>query len=166
MTTKMAVASVEFRKALAQFGSGVAVVTTKDREGRPLGLTVTAFSSVSLDPPLVLVCIDNRSETRDGFETSWLFGVSILAEGQENWSELFAVKGPEKFRGRSLLIGPSGVPLVPGALAQIECRIASALPGGDHTIYLGEVTRVAVAPGRPLLYHAAGYRRLAKENRS
>jgi flavin reductase ActVB len=156
----MPVSSSDFRRAMGQFATGVTVVTTLDAAGRPLGLTVSAFSSVSLEPVLVLVCIDNRSDTHDGFEASKLFGVSILAEGQEEWSHRFAFGGSEKFTATPLLTGATGVPLVPGALAHIECRIHSKLPGGDHTIYVGEVMSLDVASGRPLLYHASAYRRL------
>jgi len=153
----MSVDAADFRRALGQFASGVTVVTTLGKDGGPLGLTVSSFCSVSLEPPLVLVCIDDRSETHDGFEASKVFGVSILAEGQEEWSNRFAFGGSEKFTGVDLLRGEEGVPLVPGALAHIECRIEATLPGGDHTIYVGQVLRLSVAPGRPLLYHASGY---------
>jgi flavin reductase (DIM6/NTAB) family NADH-FMN oxidoreductase RutF len=155
--------STEFRRALGQFASGVTVVTTLDAAGNPLGLTVSSFCAVSLDPPLVLVCIDNRSETHDGFESSRVFGVSILAEGQEGWSLRFAFGGEEKFVGVELEKGEHLVPLVPGALAHIECRVSDTLPGGDHTIYVGEVLRLAATPGRPLLYHASGYHGLRSE---
>jgi flavin reductase (DIM6/NTAB) family NADH-FMN oxidoreductase RutF len=155
--------SRSFRKALGQFATGVTVVTTRDGAGRPQGLTVNAFCSVSLEPPLVLVCVDRRSEVNPGLLTSGLFGVSVLAENQESMSRRFAEGGDEKFTGLSLLAGESGVPLLPGALAHIECRVASAHPSGDHTIYVGEVLRLAVSPGRPLLYHGSSYRRLDPE---
>ena len=154
------VAARDFRRALGQFASGVTVVTTQNGRGEPLGLTVTAFSSLSLEPPLVLVCIDNHSETHEGFRASGRFGVSILAEDQDGWSRRFAVAGPEKFQSAPLIQSPGGLSLVPGALAHIECRVSSALPGGDHTIYVGEVTSLAVAEGRPLLHYRASYRRL------
>lgn len=156
----MPVSAADFRRAMGQFATGVTVVTTLDGAGRPLGLTVSAFASVSLDPVLVLVCIDNRSETHDGFDASRLFGVSVLSEGQEDWSHRFAFGGSEKFAVAPLVHGATGVPLVPGALAHLECRVRSRLPGGDHTIYVGEVTHLQVSPGRPLLYHASAYRRL------
>jgi flavin reductase ActVB len=159
----MPVSPAEFRRALSQFASGVTVVTTRSSEGRPMGLTVSSFCSVSLEPPLVLVCIDNRSEARGGFDTSKVFGVSVLGEGQEDWSRRFASGGPEKFSGVSLLEAASGVVLVPGAVAHLECRVAASFPGGDHTIYLGEVMSSMVASGRPLLYHASGYRAVAQD---
>lgn len=151
-----------FRQALAQFASGVTVVATLDAEERPQGLTVSAFCSVSLDPPLVLVCVDNRSETHAGFVRSRLFGVSVLAEHQQDISQRFATLGPDK-NLFPFVPGQSGAPLVPGALAQLECRLHAAHEAGDHRIYVGEVVRVEVQPGRPLLYHATGYRRLAPE---
>jgi 4-hydroxyphenylacetate 3-hydroxylase, reductase component len=149
-----------FRQALGQFASGVTIVTTLDPEGRPQGLTVSSFCSVSLDPPLVLVCVDNRSETHAGFRASRVFGVSVLAEDQLEVSQRFARGGPEK-NAFAFEAGARGTPLVPGALAHLECRLHSAHEGGDHTIYLGEVLGLRVRPGRPLLYHASGYGRLA-----
>ena len=157
----MPVDADDFRRALGQFAAGVTVVTTRDGQGRALGLTVTAFCAVSLDPPLVLVCVDHRSETHVGFRHAGLFGVSILAEGQEEVSRRFAGGGPAKFAGLKLVDGTCGVPLIPGALAQLECRVSATHQAGDHTIYVGEVICLAVRPGRPLLYHDRDYRRLA-----
>jgi flavin reductase (DIM6/NTAB) family NADH-FMN oxidoreductase RutF len=153
----------QFRKALSQFASGITVVTTRETDGRPLGLTVSAFCSVSLEPPLVLACVDNRSVTRAGFQTSGVFGVSVLAEGQEAVSRRFAGPGIHRFVGLEVATGAMGVALIPGALTHLVCRIAWAHPAGDHTIYVGEVLSLAVHPGRPLLYHRGAYRHLAHE---
>jgi flavin reductase (DIM6/NTAB) family NADH-FMN oxidoreductase RutF len=150
----------DFRRALAQFASGVTAVTTRDGSGRPLGLTVTAFSSVSLDPPLVLVCVDERSETHAGFRDSGLFGVSVLAEDQEDVSRRFAWSGPAKFETTGLVAGSTGVPLVAGALAHLECRVVAAHTAGDHTIYVGEIVALSTRAGRPLVYNQGRYRRL------
>ena len=157
----MPVDPADFRRALGQFAAGVTVVTTRDGKGRPLGLTVTAFSSVSLEPPLVLICVDHRSETHAGFRQDGRFGVSILAEEQEALSRRFAGGGPAKFEGLELEKGASGVPLIPGALAHLECRVMATHAAGDHTIYVGEVLSAQARPGRPLLYHDRDYRRLA-----
>jgi len=157
----MPVDPADFRRALGQFAAGVTVVTTRDGQGRSLGLTVTAFASVSLDPALVLVCVDHRSETHAGFRHEGLFGVSILAEGQEEVSRRFAGGGPAKFTGLELGRGTTGLPLIPGAVAHLECRVIATHVAGDHTIYVGEVLSVGVHPGRPLLYHDRDYRRLA-----
>jgi len=151
----------EFRKTVGQFASGVTVVTTRAADGHPLGLTVSSFCSVSLNPPLVLVCVDHRSETHAGFKASGVFGVSILEQGQEEISRRFAVPGPSKLDGIELLEGRSGVALIPGALAHIECRIVRAPEAGDHTVYIGEVTNLSLRPGRPLLYHGSAYHRMA-----
>jgi len=157
----MPVDPADFRRALGQFAAGVTVVTTRDGRGRSLGLTVTSFAAVSLEPPLVLVCVDHRSETHAGFRHAGLFGVSILAEGQEEVSRRFAGGGAGKFKGVDLDTGETGVPLIPGALAHLECRVSATHVAGDHTIYVGEVLSVRVRPGRPLLYHDRDYRRLA-----
>jgi len=156
----MSVGAREFREALGQYAAGVTVVTTRDGAGRPLGLTVTAFASVSLEPPLVLVCVDNRSEANAGFRESGMFGVSVLAEDQETVSQRFAAGGPAKFSGVDLRPGQTGVLLVPGALAHLECRVVASHPGGDHTIYLGQVLTLAAWPGRPLLHQGSIYCRL------
>ena len=150
-----------FRQALAQFASGVTVVTTRGENGEPLGLTVSAFCSVSLHPPLVLVSVDERSETHAGFRASGLFGVSILAEDQEEVSRLFARAGPGKFEGAAMRTGERGLLLVEGALAHIECEVKAAHVAGDHVLYVGHVVALAVRPGRPLAYQRGGYRRLS-----
>jgi 3-hydroxy-9,10-secoandrosta-1,3,5(10)-triene-9,17-dione monooxygenase reductase component len=162
----MPVDPADFRRALGQFAAGVTVVTTRDAQGRSLGLTVTAFASASLEPPLVLISVDHRSEAHIGFRQAGLFGVSILAEGQEEVSRRFAVGGAAKFKGLELAKGSTGVPLIPGALAHLECRVCGTHLAGDHTIYVGEVLSVDVRPGRPLLYHDRDYRRLASGDES
>jgi len=152
--------SLEFRRALGQFATGVTVVTTRDAVGRPQGLTLNSFCSVSLEPPLVLICIDQRSEVNAALAASRAFSVSVLTEEQEDLSRRFASGGPLKFQGLELPVGESGLPLVPGALAHLECRLAASHPAGDHTLYIGEVERLSARPGRPLLYHGSAYRRL------
>lgn len=155
--------SKAFRQALGQFASGITVVTTTDAAGQPRGLTANSFCSVSLDPPLVLVCVDHRSEVHSALAASGLFGVSVLHEGQEDWSRRFASGGPNKFIGVELPPGPHGALLVPDALAHLECRVKSQHAEGDHTIWVGEVVSLAISPGRPLLYHGSAYRRLESE---
>jgi flavin reductase (DIM6/NTAB) family NADH-FMN oxidoreductase RutF len=150
----------EFRRSLGQFASGITIVTTRDKGGQPQGLTASSFCSVSLDPPLVLVCIDNRIEACRAVQEAGFFAVSVLAESQESVSRRFAVGGADKFGGVDLLSGQSGAPLVAGALAHIECTLAAAHVAGDHTIFVGAVERLTATPGRPLLYHASAYHRL------
>jgi flavin reductase (DIM6/NTAB) family NADH-FMN oxidoreductase RutF len=162
----MGIDSASFRRALGQFASGVTVVTTRDAAGHPLGLTVSAFCSVSLHPPLVLVCIDHRSETNAAMRESGRFAVNVLAEDQEDVSRRFAAPGRAKVEGFAFGEGPQGLPLVPGALAHVECRVRSFHDEGDHAVWVGEVRSLSAHPGRPLLYHAGAYRRLEGGPRS
>jgi len=162
----MSVEAAPFRKALGQFATGVTVVTTRDAAGHPLGLTVSAFCSVSLHPPLVLVCLDHRSDANVGMRESGQFGVSVLAEGQEDVSRRFAAAGPSKLEGFAFTEGKLGLPLVPGALAHVECRVRSIHDEGDHAVWVGEVRALSAHPGRPLLYHAGAYGRLEGGPRS
>jgi flavin reductase (DIM6/NTAB) family NADH-FMN oxidoreductase RutF len=162
----MSVDAAGFRRALGQFATGVTVVTTRDAAGQPLGLTVSAFCSVSLHPPLVLVCIGHRSEVNTGLRESGLFAASVLGEDQEEVSRRFAAPGPSKFEGFALVSGRHGLPLVPGALAHLECRVRSFHEEGDHAVWVGEVRSLSTHPGRPLLHHAGAYRRLEAGPRS
>ena len=160
----MPVDDASFRRALSQFATGVTVVLTRDAAGAPAGLTVSAFSSVSLDPPLVLVCIDLGADVHDAFQVGGTVGISVLGEDQEDVSRRFSWRGPQKYDGLALETGPTGALLVPGAVAQLDCVIAAAHRAGDHTIFVGEVRELRAAPGRPLLYHRGGYRRLAEDD--
>jgi flavin reductase (DIM6/NTAB) family NADH-FMN oxidoreductase RutF len=153
----MGVDSASFRRALGQFASGVTVLTARDRAGRAHGLTVSAFCSVSLHPPLVLACVDHRSDANPAIRESGLFAVSVLAEGQEDVSRRFAAHGRAKVEGFAFLQGEHGLPLVPGAIAHLECRVRSSHHEGDHVVWVGEVRALSARPGRPLLHHAGAY---------
>ncbi|ACL26031.1 flavin reductase family protein [Chloroflexus aggregans] len=148
-----------FRQTMSHFASGVTVVTT-NYEGRLAGLTVSSFASLSLHPPLVLVCIDRSAASHDVIAAAGQFAVNILSEEQEYLSRRFAMHDGEKFAPHSFTLSPRGLPLLNGVLAQIECRLHSALPGGDHTIFTGEVVDARVFGGRPLLYYRSGYHQL------
>jgi 3-hydroxy-9,10-secoandrosta-1,3,5(10)-triene-9,17-dione monooxygenase reductase component len=150
----------DFRRALAQFATGVTVVTTRDAMQRPLGLTVNAFCSVSLSPPLVLICIDRRSEAHAGLRETGLFNVSVLADDQREISQRFAARGTDKFEGLTLPDGTNGVPLIPGAVAWLECRLHAAHEAGDHVVYVGEVVQLSCDPRPPLVYHSSAYGRI------
>lgn len=156
----MAVSSEEFRSALSRFASGVSVVTTKDAAGKLHGITVSAFCSVSLSPPLVLICIENTAGSHYAFIESGVFAVNILTEHQAHLSEHFALIHEEKFAGIDFEIGRLGIPLLCGCLATLECRIRNIADGGDHTIFIGEVESAAVRDGRPLVYFRGEYRTL------
>ncbi len=156
----MGIGAVSFRRALGRFASGVTVVTTRDSAGRVLGLTVSAFCSVSLHPPLVLVCVGRQADANDGLRESGRFAVSVLREDQAPVSRRFASSRPGKLEGFAFLEGRHGLPLVPDAVAHLQCRIRSVHDGGDHTVWIGEVTAAAIHRGRPLLYFRGGYGRL------
>lgn len=153
----MSVDSLSFRRALGQFASGVTVVTTRGADGEPVGLTVSSFCSVSLHPPLVLVCLDRRSDANDGLRDTRHFAVSVLSEEQEDVSRRFASSERGKLEGFSFVEGRHGLPLVPGALAHVQCKVHSRHEEGDHYVWVGEVIALAAHPGRPLLYHAGAY---------
>jgi flavin reductase (DIM6/NTAB) family NADH-FMN oxidoreductase RutF len=151
----------ELRRVMGQFATGVTVITTRGKDGAAYGLTANAFTSLSLDPPLCLVCVDRRAESFPHFTDSKVFAVNILTTAQEELSNRFAKSGGDKFAGVTSSTGAVGAPLLDGALATIECRIAETLEGGDHVIHVGRVETFAVADGEPLLYFQGKYRRLA-----
>lgn len=159
----MAISKDEFRAALGRFPSGVTVITTFDnREERPLGITVSAFCSVSLEPPLVLICIDKDAYIHDFLKTFGAFGVNILAEDQTKVSNLFASRNPEMFKEVSYKKGELDLPLLNDVLVNMECRIVQSYEGGDHTIFLGEVVSSDVNDNNPLLYFHGGYGKIVR----
>jgi flavin reductase (DIM6/NTAB) family NADH-FMN oxidoreductase RutF len=153
----------ELRRVMGMFATGVTVLTTRDASGRPYGLTANAVTSLSLDPPLLIICIDKRAETHPHFFDSRCFVVNILAEHQEELSTHFAKSGGEKFGSLPYNINPDGVPVLEGTLAQIECRIIETHEGGDHVIHIGEVQHAEVRGGRPLLFFQGKYRQLTAD---
>jgi flavin reductase (DIM6/NTAB) family NADH-FMN oxidoreductase RutF len=149
---------MEFRRTLGRFATGVTVVAAYDEGGNPRGLTANAFMSVSLDPPLVLVSLDNRSRTKPVLERAGRYGVSVLAEEQKALSDHFAGRPQEGLT--IVFVERAGAPVLEGALAQVVARVVEAYPAGDHTLFLGEVEHLAYREGRPLLYYAGRYARL------
>jgi len=152
----------DFRKVLSHFGSGVTIVTTSDADKRPTGLTCSSFASVSLDPPLVLVCVDHKAQSFPALRERGRFAVNILSAGQEEASRRFATsKILDKFEGVAHTISELGLPLLEGALAHLECVTVSAHVEGDHTIFVGRVERIGVPGGEPLLYYKGRYQKFA-----
>ena len=149
----------EFRKVCGHFAAGVTVVTTTGADGAPYGLTATAFSSVSLDPPLVLVCVDKKSETYPHF-ASGVFAVNFLAHDQQEISKRFATSGGDKFNGVPFRQGTIGAPLLAGTIGHLECRIVHTYAGGDHTIYVGEVDNGVTCDAEPLVHFRGAYQRI------
>jgi flavin reductase (DIM6/NTAB) family NADH-FMN oxidoreductase RutF len=156
----MAIEKNELRRVMGHFATGVTVITTLRESGELHGLTANAFTSVSLVPPLVLVCVDKKAESYPCFEESRVFTVNVLAADQEAISRRFAVSGGEKFQGIAYRDGANGAPILDGSLAYIECRVTTALDGGDHTIYLGEVEQAETREAKPLLFFRGGYREI------
>lgn len=158
----MPVSPEEFRNALSRFASGVTVVTTKDEAGKMHGLTVSAFCSVSLEPPLVLVCIEKATGSHYAFLELGLFAANILNSSQQDISERFASQLTNKFQGLDFSLSEHGLPILADCLANLECKIVHSYDGGDHTVYIGEVLNSEAADGDPLLYFRSDYRRLVE----
>jgi flavin reductase (DIM6/NTAB) family NADH-FMN oxidoreductase RutF len=127
----------------------------------PYGLTANAFTSVSLEPPLLVISVDKKAESYAYFEQSKVFTINILCDHQEGLSRRFAVSGGNKFEGVAYRRGINQVPILEDALAHIECRLYAAYDGGDHTLYLGEVLEAETREGKPLLFYRGGYRALS-----
>lgn len=149
-----------YRRTCAQFATGVTVVTALDSEGHPHGLTVNSFSSVSLDPPLVLVIIDLRNAILGHFISSEWFAINVLAEHQEDLSRRFSSPSENRFLGVEWTKGVSGVPLLTGVLAQLECSVVRTFEAGDHTVLIGEVRGANYREGKPLVFFDSEYREL------
>lgn len=155
--------SLDFRRIMGHFVTGITVVTSVKADGQTYGITVNSFTSVSLEPLLVLICLDNRLSGFDSFREGKLFGVSILAEDQEDVSRYFAQRGLDRTQAQYSK-GSTGIPLVAGALATLECEIVETFPGGDHTIFLGQVLACGLRPEAEkrgaLVYFKSRYGRL------
>jgi flavin reductase (DIM6/NTAB) family NADH-FMN oxidoreductase RutF len=149
-----------FRRACAQFCTGIAIASAVDSHGQPHGMTINSFTSVSIDPPLVLICVDRTSNLLPIFEEYGRYGLSFLGAGHREISSRFAQRGQDRFEGVRWLAGSTGVPLIPGALAHLECRITKRVAAGDHAILIAEAVSADIHTGSPLLYFESGYRKL------
>lgn len=146
---------------MGHFVSGVTIVASKrPKSGQPCGLTASSIASVSLEPPLVLVCIDKDADSHDCILESGFFSLNILAEGQEKLSRRFASWDlDEKFEGVAYREGATGAPILEESLAWLDCRLWANYDGGDHTIFVGEVIEGDAIDAAPLLYYRGGYGR-------
>lgn len=153
----MSIDPEEFRSALGRFVSGVTVITTRAPDGGDHGMTASAFASVSLHPPLVLVCIEKIASIHDSIVSCSHFAVNVLTERQEPVARRFAEVEGDRFDGIGFSRGTHSVPLIEDALAVLECRKTSAFEGGDHTIVVGEVESAVWRDDKPLLYYRGGY---------
>jgi flavin reductase (DIM6/NTAB) family NADH-FMN oxidoreductase RutF len=154
------VSSQEFRAACGRFATGVTIATVLDSERQPHGLTVSSFTSVSLDPPLISICLGHAVTAIDLFREANFFGINILDEDQQAISERFARKGLDRFDGVGWTLGEYGVPLIEGVLAGIECQAERRITAGDHDIFVGRMVATRVRDGAPLLHFSGEYRKL------
>lgn len=161
-----ALTSLQFRKALGHFATGITVVTVESEPGRVRGMTANSFTSVSLDPLLILVCVEKRAKILPLLQSKKRFGVSVLKEGQEAVSEYFA-KGVQSAEIEQRLAihfrwTAGGIPVLEGTLLQLSCEVVASHLAGDHTVFIGEVTEAEIHEGKPLLYFGGEYRHLAR----
>lgn len=157
----MSIPAAEFRRILSNLAAGVTVVTATEPDGPMRGLTASAVSPVSLDPPLVLACVSRSAQTHDCIQRAGAFAVSILGEGSEAVARQFADGSPDgKFGGIPYRTECTGAPVLRGAMAWVDCRLWAAYDGGDHTIFVGEVVAGDAGAGAPLVHFQGAFARL------
>jgi len=152
-----------FKRACGRFATGVTIASVLDGQGTPHGLTVSSFTSVSLDPPLVSICLGHAVTSIGLFRAARYFGINVLKADQRELSQRFARKGHERFDGLAWERGSSGVPLLTGVLAAMECETEQRIPAGDHDIFVARMVHARVAEGEPLIHFASRYRRLSSD---
>ena len=152
-----------FKQAMSCFPTGVTLVTTTDGNERDWGFTASAFSSLSVDPPLVLVCLSTEADCCSAFISAEKFGVNILKREHESLARRFATKGKDKFAGGEFRKGKLGVPILPDALAILECTTGTLVPGGDHTILIGLVEHAKVQDGYAAIYFRSAFHSLTQQ---
>jgi flavin reductase (DIM6/NTAB) family NADH-FMN oxidoreductase RutF len=154
--------SADFRQLLGRFATGVAVVTAADARGNPAGMTANTVTSVSLEPPLISVCIEHTADMHQTLEQARGFAINILSAEQEALSRRFAEQETGRFEGVGFHRTEGGAIILDGALAHIECERHATFKAGDHTIFLGRVVGGKTSEGEPLLYYRGGYAGLAR----
>ncbi|WKK21828.1 flavin reductase family protein [Streptomyces olivoreticuli] len=160
MTVELGYGLDEFRATMARFASGVVVATTRDADGNPHGFTASSFCSVSLDPPLVLVCLARTANSYEAFRSSSACAISILAEDQVGVARRFATKGGDKFGEGGFVELPNGSLGVSGALGVLECSVRDRHAAGDHVILVAEVRGIERGEGGPMVYFGGAFHRL------
>jgi len=151
-----------FRSVLSRFASGVTVVTAVDGDGADHGITVSAFSSLSLEPPLVLVCIDHATVMHAILRSAPQFAVNVLAADQEDLARKFSDPDNDRFEGTPFVRGEKGAAILTGVAAHLQCALIQQVDGGDHTIFIGRVEAAEAYDAQPLLYYRGGYARLER----
>ncbi len=152
------------RDAFGTFATGVTVATTTTRDGTPVGFTANSFTSVSLDPPLILVCIADSARGYQAFKRASFFGINILSAGQQDISNVFASRGADKFQAVDWRTSPFGAPALAGVTAFLECAHHSWVDAGDHGILIGRVVNAETSDAKPLCYHRGRYAALAHQD--
>ena len=150
----------QFRRVLGRFATGITIPTVLGPHNQPHGLTANSFTSVSMSPPLISVCVDHRAKILEYFRAGGHFGVNVLHASQRELSDRFAGSGFDRFEGIAWTPGRTGVPLLPDALAHLECRVFQTVTAGDHDILIGQVIHAAFQDGEPLVFFASQYRTL------
>jgi len=150
---KQTAVAANFRQFAGSFATGVAVITARTREGAYSGLTMNAVTSLSLKPPLYLICLGNSSNTLTAVLETKRFAINFLASHQIGLSKRFASKEPDKFTGVDYALGETGCPLLKDVVATCECQVKTVHPGGDHKIIIGKVMRISIHGGDPLIFH-------------
>jgi flavin reductase (DIM6/NTAB) family NADH-FMN oxidoreductase RutF len=153
--------AASFRKVCSRFATGVTIVTLRDPDGTPHGMTANSFTSVSLEPPLVSVCIDRRTRLLDWLNAGSPFAVNVLGVNQSDLSSRFARPGEDRFGNTRWNAGAYSTPLIQDTLGYFECRVTSTLEAGDHVIVVGEVLSCECREGEPLIFFGGSYRELS-----
>lgn len=151
----------EFRHVIGHFATGVTVITARNADDHPVGTTASAVSSLCASPPMLLACLNKRSQTGAIVAATGTFAVNVLAEDQAHLAARFAAKAPDKFADVDHTVGPAGQPLLDGALAHLECAVTESVVGGTHTVFLAAVRSARAFDGRPLAYYRGTFGRLA-----
>lgn len=149
-----------FRRVCSKYATGITILTVLDSRGAPHGMTVNSFTSVSLSPPLILVCIDRQTSILSHFRPGTRFGVNILHEKQKELSTWFARSGHNRFSGLKWTPGQTGAPVLSEVLATIECEVTQIVEAGDHAVVIGEALHATWREGQPLIYFNSSYQSL------
>jgi flavin reductase (DIM6/NTAB) family NADH-FMN oxidoreductase RutF len=149
-----------FRRVCSKYATGITILTVLDSLGTPHGMTVNSFTSVSLSPPLILVCIDRQTPILSHFTPGTRFGVNVLHEEQKELSTWFARSGHDRFSGREWRAGETGAPILPGMLATLECEVNQMIEAGDHVVVIGAALHATWREGQPLVYFNSSYQSL------
>lgn len=152
-----------FQRVIGTFPTGITIISTIDHDRIPYGLTANSFTSVSLDPPLILVCLDHQSKSRSVIRDSQVFAVNILNEDQRDLSSRFASKTKDKFAGNEWSTAETGAPVFQSSIGWLDCRVHKIVTAGDHDIVIGRIVAMAEHPSRPLGYFRGGYCQVSLE---